>query len=90
VTAQFIRGSVEGRLSQREVRVLYKDRVLDCTRFKALPCSPSAEDEKTIDAQIDRLVAAAALAEGTFLLCPDTRFATSFHRGLGELCTSPP
>ena len=46
------------------VWVLYKDRVLDCTRFKVLPQPSSAEDEKTIDARIDRLVAIAALAEG--------------------------
>ena len=34
------------------VRVLYKDRVLDCTRFKTLPHPSSAEDEKTIDARL--------------------------------------
>ena len=42
------------------VRVLYKDRVLDCTPFKILPKPPPAEDGKTIDARVDLLVAAAA------------------------------
>jgi transposase len=46
------------------VRVLYKDRVLDCTPFKTLPRPSAAEDEKTIDARIDLLVAAAALGGG--------------------------
>ena len=46
------------------VRVLYKDRVLDCTPFKTLPRPSRAEDEKTIDARIDLLVAAAALGAG--------------------------
>ena len=47
------------------VRVLYKDRVLDCTRFKSLPRPPRAEDEKTIDARMDLLAAAAAGAVDT-------------------------
>ena len=49
------------------VRVLYKGRVLDCTPFKALPRPSPAEDEKTIDARVDLLVAAAASGgmEGT-------------------------
>jgi len=42
------------------MRVHYKDRILASTAFKALPVVSEAEDEKTIDAQVDRLVAAAA------------------------------
>jgi len=44
------------------MRVHYKDRVLACTAFKALPIPSAAEDEKTIDARVDRLVVAAAQA----------------------------
>lgn len=44
------------------MRVHYKDRVLACTAFKALPVPAAAEDEKTIDARVDRLVAVAAQA----------------------------
>src|SRR5487761_2014304 len=44
------------------MRVHYKDRVLACTAFKTLPMPAAAEDEKTIDARVDRLAAAAALA----------------------------
>jgi len=42
------------------MRVHYKDRILACTAYKTLPVVPEAEDEKTIDARVDRLVAAAA------------------------------
>jgi transposase len=42
------------------MRVHYKDRVLVCTAYKKLPVPSEAEDEKTIDARVDRLVAAAA------------------------------
>jgi len=42
------------------VRVLYKGRVLDCTPFKTLPRPSPAEDDKTIDARVDLLAAAAA------------------------------
>ncbi len=38
----------------------YKDRVLTCTAFKTLPMAVAAEDEKTIDARVDRLAAASA------------------------------
>ena len=44
------------------MRVHYKDRVLACTAFKVLPVPSAAEDEKTIDARVDRLVAVAAQA----------------------------
>jgi transposase len=44
------------------MRVYYKDRILTCTAYKKLPVPSEAEDEKTIDARIDRLVAAAAQA----------------------------
>jgi transposase len=44
------------------MRVHYKDRILACTAYKTLPVVPEAEDEKTIDARVDRLVAAAATA----------------------------
>ena len=44
------------------MRVHYKDRVLACTAYKKLPVPSEAEDEKTIDARVDRLVAAAAQA----------------------------
>ena len=44
------------------MRVHYKDRVLACTAYKKLPVPSEAEDEKTIDARVDRLVAGAALA----------------------------
>ena len=44
------------------MRVHYKDRVLACTAFKTLPTPAAAEDEKTIDARVDRLAAAAAQA----------------------------
>ena len=40
--------------------VHYKDRILACTAYKKLPVPSEAEDEKTIGARIDRLVAAAA------------------------------
>jgi hypothetical protein len=46
------------------MRVDYKDRVPACTAFKALPMPAAAEDEKTIDARVDRLVAVAAQASG--------------------------
>ena len=42
------------------MRVHYKDRILTCTAYKTLPVASEAEDEKTIDARVDRLVAAAA------------------------------
>lgn len=42
------------------MRVHYKDRILACTAYKTLPVVPEAEDETTIDARVDRLVAAAA------------------------------
>ncbi|HEV2041890.1 MAG TPA: ISNCY family transposase [Casimicrobiaceae bacterium] len=42
------------------MRVHYKDRVLACTAYKKLPVPSEAEDEKTIDARVDRLVAAVA------------------------------
>jgi transposase len=42
------------------MRVHYKDRVLACTAYKKLPVASVAEDEKTIDARVDQLVAAAA------------------------------
>jgi hypothetical protein len=42
------------------MRVHYKDRILACTAYKTLPVVSEAEDEKTIDARVDRLVAAAA------------------------------
>jgi hypothetical protein len=41
------------------MRVHYKDRILSCTAYKTLPRPSEAEDEKTIDARVDRLVAAA-------------------------------
>jgi transposase len=44
------------------MRVHYKDRILACTAYKTLPVVSEAEDEKTIDARVDRLVAAAAKA----------------------------
>lgn len=40
------------------MRVHYKDRVLACTAYKKRPVPSEAEDEKTIDARVDRLVAA--------------------------------
>ena len=46
------------------MRVHYKDRVLACTAFKTLPMPSAAEDEKTIDARVDQLVAAVAQAAG--------------------------
>ena len=42
------------------MRVHYKDRILACTAYRTLPVASDAEDEKTIDARVDRLVAAAA------------------------------
>lgn len=42
------------------MRVHYKDRVLACTAYKTLPVASEAEDEKTIDARVDWLAAAAA------------------------------
>ncbi len=42
------------------MRVHYKDRILACTAYRTLPVVSDAEDEKTIDARVDRLVAAAA------------------------------
>ena len=42
------------------MRVYYKDRILTCTAYKTLAVAPEAEDEKTIDARVDRLVAAVA------------------------------
>jgi hypothetical protein len=42
------------------MRVHYKDRILTCTAYKTLAVPSEAEDEKTIDARVDRLVAAAA------------------------------
>ena len=42
------------------MRVHYKDRILTCTAYKTIPRPSEAEDEKTIDARVDRLVAAAA------------------------------
>jgi len=42
------------------MRVHYKDRILACTAYKTLPVPSEAEDEKTIDARLDRLVAVAA------------------------------
>jgi hypothetical protein len=44
------------------MRVHYKDRILACTAYRTLPVVSEAEDEKTIDARVDRLVAAAAKA----------------------------
>jgi len=44
------------------MRVHYKERILTCTAYKTLPVVSEAEDEKTIDARVDRLVAAAAKA----------------------------
>ena len=44
------------------MRVHYKDRILACTAYKTTPVVSEAEDEKTIDARVDRLVAAAATA----------------------------
>jgi len=44
------------------MRVHYKDRILACTAYKTLPVASEVEDEKTIDARVDRLVAAAATA----------------------------
>lgn len=43
------------------VRVLYQGQVLDCTPFRTLPCPSPVEDEKTLDARVDQLVAAAAV-----------------------------
>ena len=42
------------------MRVYYKDRLLACTAYRKLPVPSEAEDEKTIDARVDRLVAVAA------------------------------
>ena len=44
------------------MREHYKDRILACTAYKTLPVVSEAEDEKTIYARVDRLVAAAAKA----------------------------
>jgi len=44
------------------MRVRYEGRVLACTAFRTLPASLAAEDEKTIDARVDRLVAVVAQA----------------------------
>ena len=44
------------------MQVHYKDRILACTAYKTLPVVSEADDEKTIDARVDRLVAAAAKA----------------------------
>src|SRR5271157_4426048 len=44
------------------MQVHYKDRILVCTAYKKLSVPSEAEDEKTIDARVDRLVAAAAKA----------------------------
>ena len=38
------------------LRVIYKDRRLDCTAFRKLPTPAQAEDEKTIDLRLDALV----------------------------------
>ena len=42
------------------MRVHYKDRVLACTAYGTYPVPSPAEDEKTIDARVDWLVAEAA------------------------------
>ncbi len=43
------------------LQVTYKDRVLDCTAFATLPRPSPAEDEKTIDARVEAVIAANAL-----------------------------
>ena len=44
------------------MRVHYKDRVLACTAFKRIPMPAAPEDEKTIDARVEQIIAAAAQA----------------------------
>jgi len=49
------------------MQVFYKDRLLECTAFKRRPRPADPEDEKTLDARVDQIVAAAragSLADG--------------------------
>ncbi len=43
-----------------DMRVTYKDRTLPCTHFKTRPGPQPAEDEKTLEARMDALLAARA------------------------------
>ena len=42
------------------LRVRYKDKIVACTPFRTLPSPAPAEDEKTLDARIDAVIAAKA------------------------------
>lgn len=41
--------------------VRYKDRIVSCTAFRALPCPAPAEDEKTLNVRLDAVIAANAV-----------------------------
>lgn len=43
------------------LQVSYKDRILTCTAFRQLPRPSPAEDEKTLDARVEAVIAASAL-----------------------------
>ena len=43
------------------LQVSYKDRILICTAFATLPRPSPAEDEKTLDARVEAVIAASAL-----------------------------
>ena len=43
------------------LQVSHKDRILTCTAFRQLPRPSPAEDEKTLDARVEAIIAASAL-----------------------------
>jgi hypothetical protein len=45
------------------MQVRYKDRTLACTAFRKLPLPAQAEDEKTIDARLDAIIAGIAVSD---------------------------
>ena len=44
------------------MQVRYKDRTLACTAFRKSPVPAQAEDEKTLDARLDAIIAGIAVS----------------------------
>jgi hypothetical protein len=64
--------------------VHYSDRVLAVTAYGSYAVPDPAEDEKTIDARVDRIVAKTARSAGEGAIFPTSKEGTSLLRGTRE------
>jgi hypothetical protein len=59
------------RFTDGRIQVFYKDRLLTCTAFATHAVPDPAEDEKTLDARIDAIVASRRTSAHTAVTTAD-------------------